>query len=175
MPRELNLADLLAFVFAAISMRSPSLVVMMKAEALFSVLTQPPFGIPATEPDPSTIFSIPEESYGILEFGSVVVVETGDSGSAFSLPAPFAGGTVVETGTVVLVLDTTPGTVVVVGVVAPACGTPCAGDSAVVSMTSEREAPASDVFPAWSVTVTVTFQVPSVNVGRLHEESVIVS
>lgn len=65
--------------------------------------------------------------------------------------------------------------VVVVVVVTTTGGKVDGADADVESMTTDREAPGEDVLPAASVTVAVTDHVPSVNVGRLHDESVVAS
>jgi hypothetical protein len=153
----------------------------MNAVALFSVFTQPFFGIPATDPGPSTIFSIADVSYEIFESGSVVVVvAAGDDESEpeSRWSVPFADGTVVVVGTdvvVVVAAGIVVVVVVVVVVVTTTGGKVDGADADVESMTMDRGAPGEDVLPAASATVAVTDHVPSVNAGRLHDESVVAS
>ena len=114
-----------------------------------------------------------------------MVVVPGASGRAFSVGVPFDGGTevvdgvvvvvVTTTGTEVVVVTTTGTVVVVVVVVTTGAGTDAGGDGAVVSMSTDNGALGTDVFPAASVNVAVTDHVPSVNAGRLHDESVVAS
>jgi hypothetical protein len=174
MPREFKRKTDADFTFAPIFMSRPSLVVMVIDESVFSTLTHPPCGMPATAATSSTIFSNPVVSYGIFEFGSVVdvvigvvVVVTID----VEVVGAIVDAVVVGGDVVVVVFDTITGTVVVVGELV---GTAEVG-GAVVSMTIGNEALCVEVLPATSVAIADTAHVPSLSVGKLHVVATAVS
>ena len=96
--------------FAPILITRPSLVVMVSDVSPLSTLTQPSFGIPAIDETPSTTFSKPDVSFGIREFGSVVVVV------GATVVVVVVGATVVEVVVVAAGIVVVVEVVVVVGV-----------------------------------------------------------
>ena len=162
--------------FAPILITRPSLVVMVSDVSPLSTLTQPSFGIPAIDETPSTTFSKPDVSFGIREFGSVVVVVGATVvvvvGATVVEVVVVAAGIVVVVEVVVVVGATVVVVVVVVGAtvveVVVVVGI-------VVSMSTDSAKLCSESLPALSVTTAVTDHVPSVRVANSHVVATAVS
>ena len=163
--------------FAPILITRPSLVVMVSDVSPLSTLTQPSFGIPAIDETPSTTFSKPDVSFGIREFGSVVVVV-----GATVVVVVVVGATVVEVvvvaaGIVVVVevVVVVGATVVVVLVDGATVVEVVVVVGIVVSMSTDSAKLCSESLPALSVTTAVTDHVPSVRVANSHVVATAVS
>ena len=166
------------FTFAPIFITSPSLVVMVSDVSPLSTLTQPSFGIPAIDETPSTTFSKPDVSFGIREFGSVVVVV------GATVVVVVVGATVVEVVVVAAGIVVVVEVVVVVGamVVVVVVGATVVEVvevvvvvGIVVSIISVSAELCSESLPALSVTTAVTDHVPSVRVANSHVVATAVS
>ena len=165
------------FTFAPIFITSPSLVVMVSDVSPLSTLTQPSFGIPAIDETPSTTFSKPDVSFGIREFGSVVVV-VGATVVVVVVGATVVEVVVVAAGIVVVVevVVVVGATVVVVVVVVGATVVEVVVVvGIVVSMSTDSAKLCSESLPALSVTTAVTDHVPSVRVANSHVVATAVS
>ena len=163
--------------FAPILITRPSLVVMVSDVSPLSTLTQPSFGIPAIDETPSTTFSKPDVSFGIREFGSVVVV-VGATVVVVVVGATVVEVVVVAAGIVVVVevVVVVGATVVVVVVVVGATVVEVVVVvGIVVSMSTDSAKLCSESLPALSVTTAVTDHVPSVRVANSHVVATAVS
>ena len=160
--------------FAPILITRPSLVVMVSDVSPLSTLTQPSFGIPAIDETPSTTFSKPDVSFGIREFGSVVVVV------GATVVVVVVGATVVEVVVVAAGIVVVVEVVVVVGatvvvVVGATVVEVVVVVGIVVSMSTDSAKLCSESLPALSVTTAVTDHVPSVRVANSHVVATAVS
>ena len=164
--------------FAPILITRPSLVVMVSDVSPLSTLTQPSFGIPAIDETPSTTFSKPDVSFGIREFGSVVVVV------GATVVVVVVGATVVEVVVVAAGIVVVVEVVVVVGATVVVVVVVVVGATVVevvvvvgivVSMSTDSAKLCSESLPALSVTTAVTDHVPSVRVANSHVVATAVS
>ena len=161
--------------FAPILITRPSLVVMVSDVSPLSTLTQPSFGIPAIDETPSTTFSKPDVSFGIREFGSVVVV-VGATVVVVVVGATVVEVVVVAAGIVVVVeVVVVVGATVVVVVVGATVVEVVVVVGIVVSMSTDSAKLCSESLPALSVTTAVTDHVPSVRVANSHVVATAVS